>query len=167
MIRLLPLLAAAALAACAHVHDHVPGPNEANFDLGSVHVVERNDAGDGGYYMDSTIVFVADARRKKEIGDLLKAAMPKEFGGPTGVNGLAYVASLDAPRVMTIEDHIADLKLGDKLNREAWAKGHPSEPYYVSEPLDYEAIRRDLAAALKGHDALVQRHVHVKRPNEK
>ena len=162
--RLIPVLVAVAFAGCGHENIRVDSnksfasktPLEDDvrrYELGRFAVIEREEA-----LLDNTTILVPDALKREEYLNLLKAATPDLFGGPSGVKlGL----KLNSPTVQTVDGYIEELKEGWRFNCEGSSKEQPSDLCSIPQP-DYKAMKADWETQLRGHDALVLRDIAKK-----
>lgn len=155
-------------------------PNEDTRAIGDVTVVEKRDGEGLADYINATTIIVAKASERDRVKSLLSAVFPDVMGEPApkpekkrrrNPDDLLYrleelprlpqIGSVDAPRVRTVDEYLADLRSGFASNKAAYEATHPGAEYFVKDEFDYAAERRRLTALLKGRRAVVLRYVHV------
>lgn len=113
--------------------------------IGRFLVVEDDNA-----VLKSSTVLVPNVGKRDEYLNLLKAAVPDLFGGPSGVKmGL----TLDSPTVSTVDDYVATLR---DARRDSCKSPESKENSLCELPEpDYKEMRTCWASELAGHDGLV------------
>lgn len=136
------------------------------YDLGKIFVIEKDDAEDPGArlpmagYIDGASVLTATKEKKEEYEALLKAAAIRP-----GVPLRWSVPSVNEADVKTLDDYFLGMAAAQAKDKAAYEKANPGKKYPFSG--DNSTLRRELEGALKGHDAVVLRYIHVKRAGEK
>lgn len=150
--------------------------------VGDVLVLEKRDGPGMADYFNATTVIVASVAERDRARSLLTAVFPDVMGEPAGeirrerkqkksadplldtleaLPRLPKLGSLDAPRIKTVDEYLADLRMGCEANKAAYAAAHPGAAYAWNDELDYAAERRKLKGLLRGQRAVVLRYVHV------
>lgn len=131
------------------------------YDEGKILVVEIDDgAPNSGMVIDAVSVIAASKEKKEQFAMLLKASVVTP-GIPMRWGGL----EMNAARVKTLDEHMDDLEKGYQGLKAQYEKENPGKKYWGVH--HHPSIRAELEQQLQGHDAVVQRYIHIKRSGEK
>ena len=144
-------------------------PFEERRVVGDVLIVEKRDGGQGmADFINATTVIVAKDAERRRVQSLLSAVFPDVMGDPPEkprfdllLPRTLRVGGVDAPRVKTVDEYLADLRMGFAGNKAAYEAAHPGAVYAWNDDFDYAAERLRLLSLLKGQRAVILRYVHA------
>ena len=73
---------------------------------------------------------------------------------------------MDAAQVITLDEYLDILEKGFQSSKASFEKTNPGQVYPFANH-NYARLRAELEQQLKGHDAVVERYIHIKRSSEK